>query len=380
MKGRSRPLRRTPKPQKRRRLTAPGASPGTLVAPANAAPPKIRCIGYGPAGVTERDAISANDLPSLTDGQTVRWIDVINLGDAEAIQKIGDVFGLHPLALEDILDPHQRPKVDVYEDHLLVITQALGAGSREAGATDGRLETHQVAICLGHDFVVTFRETPGNTFDPVLQRLHAVDGRFRRRGPDYLAYALIDAAIDAFFPLLEVYGERVEDVETQVIEHPETGQINRIHDLKRNLLTARRAVWPQREMLNALVRDESPFISSQTQVYLRDCYDHTIQLIDMIETDREIASGLIDIHLSSASNHMNQVMKVLTIISTIFIPLTFIVGVYGMNFDRSASRWNMPELGWRYGYPVTLLVMTAIAVGLVWIFWRRGWIGTRDGF
>lgn len=165
-----------------------------------------------------------------------------------------------------------------------------------------------------------------------------------------------------------------------MIEHPETGQINRIHDLKRNLLTARRAVWPQREMLNALVRDESPFISSQTQVYLRDCYDHTIQLIDMIETDREIASGLIDIHLSSASNHMNQVMKVLTIISTIFIPLTFIVGVYGMNFDRSASRWNMPELGWRYGYPVTLLVMTAIAVGLVWIFWRRGWIGTRDGF
>ena len=373
-------MRRTLKPQKRRRLTAPGASPGTLVAPANAAPPEIRCIDYGPAGVTEEDAVSANDLPSLTDGQTVRWIDVVNLGDAEAIQKIGDVFGLHPLALEDILDPHQRPKVDVYEDHLLVITRALGAVSREAGATEGRLETHQVAICLGHDFVVTFRETPGNTFDSVLQRLHGVDGRFRARGADYLAYALIDAAIDAFFPLLEAYGEQVEDVETQVIEHPQTGQINSIHDLKRNLLTARRAVWPQREMLNALVRDESSFISSQTQLYLRDCYDHTIQLIDMIETDREIASGLIDIHLSSASNRMNEVMKVLTIISTIFIPLTFIVGVYGMNFDRSVSRWNMPELGWRYGYPIALLVMTAIAVVLVWIFWRRGWIGTRDDF
>jgi magnesium transporter len=375
MKDKARHLSRP----RRKRSTPPGAPPGTLIAPANAAQSKVQCIHYGPSGLVEMGAIGAEDLVPLAAGQTVRWVNVDHLGDAQTIKKIGEVFGLHPLALEDIVDAHQRPKVDVYDEHLLIITRVpvYSPSDEEAGST--RLETKQVAICLGADFVVTFQEAAGQTFAPVLQRLRATDGRLRARGADYLAYALIDAAVDAYFPLLETYGEQVEDVEIQVVEQPQIGQITRIHDLKRNLLTARRSVWPQREMLNALVRDDSPFIGSQTQIYLRDCYDHTIQLIDMIETYREIASGLIDIHLSSVSNRMNEVMKVLTIISTIFIPLTFIVGVYGMNFDPAASRWNMPELGARYGYPVVLLVMAAIAVILVWAFWRRGWIGKGEG-
>lgn len=365
-------------PRKRRRLTPPGAPPGTLTAHPGAPHPRIACLAFGPGGLTETAVSSADQVPPLADGQTVRWINVDSLGDAETVRRIGAAFGLHPLALEDIVDAHQRPKVDAYEDHLLVVTRMpLGDPARGAGAAEGRLETEQLAICLGRDFVVTFQEQPGDAFDPVRRRLRAADGQLRAQGADYLAYCLIDAALDAFFPLLEAYGEQVEDLEDQVVERPEISQMGRIHDLKRNLLTARRAVWPQREMLNALVRDESSFFGARSRIYLRDCYDHAIQLIDMIETYREIASGLVDIHLSSVSNRMNEVMKVLTIIATIFIPLTFIVGVYGMNFDPAASPWNMPELGWRYGYPAVLLAMAAIAAGLVWAFWRRGWIGGR---
>ncbi|MCX8997044.1 magnesium/cobalt transporter CorA [Rhizobiaceae bacterium BDR2-2] len=380
MKDQNRPTRRLQALRRRRRLTPPGAPPGTLIENPDAPHPKIQCIAFGPGGLTETDVASADDVPALADGQTVRWINVDGVSDTGTVQKIGRAFGLHPLALEDIVDAHQRPKVDIYEEHLLIIARMpVGHPVDGNGDTAGaKLETEQVAICLGRDFVVTFQEQPGDAFDPVRRRLRAADGQFRARGADYLAYALIDAATDVFFPLLEVYGEQVEDLENQVVEQPEISQIGRIHDLKRNLLTARRAVWPQREMLNALVRDESPFFRAQTRVYLRDCYDHTIQLIDMIETYREIASGLIDIHLSSVSNRMNEVMKVLTIISTIFIPLSFIVGVYGMNFDPEVSPWNMPELGWRYGYPAVLLFMMTIAGGLVWSFWRRGWIG-KDG-
>lgn len=241
----------------------------------------------------------------------------------------------------------------------------------------GRLETEQVAMALGRGFVVTFQEVPGDSFDPVRRRLRSSGGQIRQRGPDYLAYALIDAAIDAFFPVLELIGEQVEELEDDVVARPGNRQVARIHDLKRNLLTARRALWPLRDMVNALLREDSPLIDQQTLIYLRDCHDHASQLIDMIETYREICSGLVDIHLSSASNRMNEVMKVLTVIATIFIPLTFIVGVYGMNFDPAAGPLSMPELGWRYGYPASLLLMAAIAAGLLMWFRSKGWIG-RD--
>lgn len=372
---RTRALRR-----KRRRLTPPGAPPGMVVAHGDAPGPKLQYLAYGPSQLSKVDLASIDALPPMGEGQRVRWINVDSLGDADMVRAVGKAFGLHPLALEDIADVHQRPKVDAYDNHLLIITRVpVNTGLNGNGSEpDERLDTEQVAICLGRDFVVTFQERPSAAFEPVRRRLQAPDSQFRQNGADYLAYAIIDAAIDAFFPLLENYGEQVEDLELEVVEAPVIGQIARIHDLKRNLLTARRAVWPQREMLNALVRDEPDFFTDRTLLYLRDCYDHSIQLIDMIETYREISSGLIDIHLSSVSNRMNEVMKVLTIIATIFIPLTFIVGVYGMNFDREASPWNMPELGWRFGYPAVLLVMALIAGALLWAFWRKGWIGSDD--
>jgi len=389
--------------KKRHYGSPPGSSPGTVTVDPDASRSEIDVMSYGPGASTDsmvrQKVDSIDELPPMPSGHDVRWINVEGLGDADVIRKIGAKYNLHPLALEDIASARQRPKVEAYESHLFIVTRipvSPGSLHWQQEATDtatartadssaevpwahhqGPLATEQVAICVGKDYVITFQETPGDVFEHVRRRLRNENGRMRSRGTDYLAYALLDAAVDSFFPILEVYGERLEDLERDVVERPELGYIANIHDLKRDLLTARRAVWPQREMLNALMRDESPFISPETKVFLRDCYDHTIQLIDMIETDREIASGLVDIQLSSVSNRMNEVMKVLTIIATIFIPLTFIVGVYGMNFNTGVSPWNMPELGWRYGYPVCLLAMLVIALGLLAWFRHKGWLGSR---
>ena len=379
------------------RRAPPGAPPGTLVADPSAPKPEIRVISYGVAdgahGVSRQKVDSVDELPPLPSGHDVQWIDIVGLGDKETIRKIGERFNLHPLALEDTLHVRQRPKVEAYDEHLFIVTRTpLNPDEPDAPAEEhgqapardvpdawanheGRLVTEQIALFIGRNFIITFQEHPGDVFEPVRARVRKANGRMHSRGPDYLAYALVDAAIDSFFPILEVYGERVEDLEQAVVERPEMGHITEIHDLKRDLLTARRSVWPQREMLNALIREESDFITDETRIFLRDCYDHTIQLIDMIETYREIASGLVDIQLSSVSNRMNEVMKVLTMIATIFIPLTFIAGVYGMNFDTQVSPWNMPELEWYYGYPASLVAMALIAGVLVLWFRRKGWLG-----
>ena len=384
--------------RRKHRRAPPGSSPGTLAFEPGAGKSEIEVISFGPdaaaESVTRQRIGTLSDMPQLPRGHTVRWINVTGLGDEKTIRDIGAAFGMHPLALSDIVNVSQRPKVDDYEAHLFIITrmpltpvsESRNANTLPAGETApepgspwanplGQLATEQVTICVGRDYVITFQEQSGDVFEPVRHRLQSGTGRMRARGPDYLAYALLDAAIDSYFPLLEVYGEKVETLEQNVVGQPEFAYITEIHDLKRNLLTARRAVWPQREMLNSLIRDESDFISAETRIFLRDCYDHAIQLIDMIETYREIASGLVDIQLSSISNRMNEVMKVLTIIATIFIPLTFIAGIYGMNFDPDTSPWNMPELRWRYGYPVALLAMGTIAAGLLLWFRRKGWLG-----
>jgi magnesium transporter len=362
--------------RQRRRRTPPGAPPGTLAADPRAPHPRIDATLFGPGGLVERQIDAPAALPPAGE-HTVAWINVEGLGDVETVRAVGAAFGLHPLALEDILDVHQRPKLEAYDDTLFIILRLpAGDGHHADDIVSGRLELELVAICLGRGLVLTFQERPDtDVFEPVRRRLRAATGSIRERSADYLAYALIDAGIDAYFPLLERCGEQVEELERMVVEQAEVSQIARIHDLKRDLLTMRRAIWPLRDLLNALLRDEAALVGPQTRLYLRDCYDHTVQLIDMIETYREIATGLVDIHLSSLSNRMNEVMKVLTIIATIFIPLTFIAGIYGMNFDPAAGPWNMPELGWRYGYPAALLAMAAIAGGLVALFWRRGWIG-----
>ncbi len=380
--------RRTHRRKARRRLTPPGAAPGTLTANPQARRTRLELVTYGAEAVTDWPDVTLDDIAAARATLTARteatgprtlWLNVDGLGDVETIRRIGEIFGLHPLALEDAVNVHQRAKVEEYDGHLFIVTRMPKAASGESADHHSEPDTEQVSICLGGDFVITFQEVPGDVFDPVRRRMRQPASQMRRRGADYLAYALIDAALDAFFPLLEHYGEYVETLEIDVLQRPAQAHTARIHDLKRDLLTLRRAIWPQREMLAALARDETPFVGAPTRVYLRDAYDHTIQLMDMLETYREIASGLVDIQLTSVSNRMNEIMKVLTVIATIFIPLTFIVGVYGMNFDPADSPWNMPELTWRYGYPAVWLLMLAIAGGLTAWFWRKGWFSDRTG-
>ncbi|MEQ8195170.1 MAG: magnesium/cobalt transporter CorA [Rhodospirillales bacterium] len=349
------------------RRTPPGAPPGTLIADPAAQRPKITVIAYGEDALEEHAIAEPEELKNIAGRHAVTWIDVEGLGDVDTLNRLGEIFGIHRLALEDVINVYQRPKVEEYDDHLFVVTRMA--------QLDGMLDTEQITLFLAANTVITFQEKPGDCFEPVRARLRQKRGQIRTRRADYLAYALLDAVTDAYFPILEKYGERIEDIEARVIAKPDTNLIADIHGIKRDLLTLRRAVWPQREMINALARDTTPFIGEQTRIYLRDCYDHSVQLMDMVETYREIATGLTDIHLSSINTRLNEIMKVLTIIATIFIPLTFITGLYGMNFQTDKSPFNMPELSWYWGYPYALSLMAAVAGMLLIYFIRKGWIG-----
>ncbi|MEX2616985.1 MAG: magnesium/cobalt transporter CorA [Alphaproteobacteria bacterium] len=358
-----------PIPGHRPRRTPPGAPPGTLVADPAAARPAIALIAYGPDAIVEEQDVAIADIDGLRETHPVLWLDVSGLGDVKTMQDLGTKFGLHNLALEDVLNVHQRPKIEEYDNHLFIVCRMPHS--------DSALETEQVSFFLGKDFVITLQERPGDCFEPVRSRLRNKRGRIRAAGNDYLIYALLDAVTDAFFPVLESIGEQIGAVEEEIMADPMPDDVHRIHALKRDLLTVRRAVWPQREMLSAMIRDENSLIQEQTKLYLRDCFDHTFQLIDLIETYREIVSDLTDIFLSAQNTRMNEVMKVLTVIATIFMPLTLISSIYGMNFDPDASPWNMPELRSAFGYPATVAVMVAIAAGMLAWFRKRGWVGRR---
>jgi len=357
---------KTPRRRRTRKRAPPGTSPGTLIADPAAPKPVLTLIAYGPEGVSEEPAGELAEQRRSLAAYSVLWLDVAGLGDAGTIQAVGSAFGLHRLALEDVINVHQRPKVEVYGDHRFIVARAIDA---PVG-----IETEQLSLFLGPGFVVTFQETPGGCFDLVRERIRSGKGQIRAGGPDYLVYTLLDAAIDTFFPALESLGERLETLEDEIVLAPQSDSLHRVHAVKRDLLSLRRAVWPQREALSFLLREDDGVITKGTRVYLNDCYDHTVQLMDLVETYREISSGLTEIYLSSMSHRLNEVMKVLTVIATIFIPLTFVVGVYGMNFDTD-SPWNMPELRWRYGYPACIAAMVAIGFGLYAWFRRRGWIG-----
>ncbi len=356
-----------------KKRSAPGAPPGILVADPGASPTSISAIAVNDTpeeSLTDVRSLKAAELPALQAAARVLWVDVVGLADQDEIQAVAGQFGLHPLAVEDIINTHQRPKSDIYEGHLFIVFRML--------APDGSVEGEQVSLVVGNDYILTFQERKGDSFEPVRNRLRHGKGRIRQLGADYLAYALIDAAIDGYFPVLESMGETIEQLEEAVVNDPKPQLVEQVHNLKRDLLVLRRAVWPLRELLSSLMRDDSDQISESTQTYLRDAYDHAIQLMDIIETFREIASGLLDVYLSSQSTRLNEVMKVLTIIATIFMPMSFIASLYGMNFDTS-SPWNMPELSWRFGYFMALALMAAIGIGFLWWFWRRGWIGGDGG-
>lgn len=356
------------KSRNRRRRTPPGTPPGTLVADPNSPHPAIRILAYGPDALVEHTVNNPQQVRDFLDKWPVLWVDVEGLGHAETIRELGELFAIHRLALEDVLNVHQRPKVEPYGDYHFIVTRMA--------RFNGRVETEQLTLFLGENFVLTFQEgQPGDCLDVIRERIRQRRGRIREAGLDYLAYALLDSVVDGYFPILEEYGERLEALEDEIVTQPSSDTVARIHEIRRDLLTIRRAMWPQREMFNALLREELEMVTNETRLYLRDCYDHTTQIIDLVETYRELGADLTDVYLSSISNRTNEIMRVLTVIATIFIPLTFIAGVYGMNFNTSASPFNMPELNWFLGYPLVLLLMVAIAVGQLAFFRTRGWLG-----
>ena len=352
-----------------RRRGKVGASPGTLVVDPEAQRPQLRLLAYSEDDFVEKEITDLDEIPRLLGKHRVTWINVDGLGDAVVLQKLGEIFALHRLALEDVVNTHQRPKAERYGDVQFLV-------ARMPRSADP-LVTEQFSLFLGKDFVVTFQERQGDCLEPVRDRIRQGGPRLRNHGADYLAYALFDAVVDGYFPILERYGDLMEQLEAEILERPEQSAVARLHGVKQDLTALRRYVWPMRESLSQLSREETPLFTAAIQVYLRDSYDHSVQLLELVESFRDLGSGLMDLYLSSVSNRMNEVMKVLTIIATLFIPLSFIAGLYGMNFNPEISAWNMPELNWRYGYPLALGFMAAVALLLLYYFYRKGWLVPR---
>ncbi|WP_346355620.1 magnesium/cobalt transporter CorA [Azotosporobacter soli] len=355
--------------RKKRRSIAPkvGLSPGTLmhIGEIRAEEVKLRVIHYNAENIEEREQLPLEQLPGLVAQPGVTWIDIQGL-DAKVVADVGSLFDVHPLILEDILNTNQRPKFEDYGEYLCIIAKSLTASQDEAG-----YESEQVSMILGEGYVISFRESSAranDVFAGVYERVVHGKGKLHTRRADYLFYALLDNLVDHYFLVLEEIGEKIENVEEEIVAQPNPGLLQDLHRLKREMIYIRKAVWPARELVGALGRGESAHIEEATHIYLRDLYDHVIQVIETVEIYREMLSGMQDIYLSSISNRMNEIMKLLTIISTIFIPLTFIAGVYGMNFE------NMPELKWQYGYYGVLSAMALAALTMAAYFRRRRWL------
>jgi magnesium transporter len=349
----------------RARAKKAGLPPGSLVhigEPQTGAV-KLTLVKYGEAEYKETPCASLQDCLAAKDSPGIAWVRVEGLQNVEVIRQIGDALGLHPLVQEDILNTDQRPKMEDFEDYLYVVLKQLSPVGSE-----GEIATEQVSLVLGPNFVLSFLESESSLFNPIQDRIRNDKGRHRKMGADYLAYTLLDTVVDRYFIILEDLGERVEFLEEEVVTQPDPGTLQGIHQLKRDMVFLRRSVWPLREVVTALGREDTPLVSEGVRVYFRDVYDHTIQVIDIIETFRDMVSGMLDIYLSSLSNKMNEVMKVLTIIATIFIPLTLITSLYGMNFEY------MPELKWRWGYPAVLVIMVAVVGVMLAYFRRRRWL------
>lgn len=342
-----------------------GLPPGTLVhiGEQKVEQPRITVIDYDEGTFNERRDVSVDECAACKDTPRLAWINLDGLHDVRIIERLGECFGLHPLLLEDILNTDQRPKMEDHEDYLYVTLRML---SYDDAAYE--IKSEQVSLIIGRTVLLSFQEREGDVFNQIRDRLRNGKGRVRRMGADYLAYALIDAIVDYYFVVLEKLGERIEDLETELLENPTSRTIETIHKLKREMVFLRRSVWPLREVISALERSESGLVHDTTDIYLRDVYDHTIQVIETVETHRDILSGMLDIYLSSVSNRMNEVMKVLTIIATIFIPLTLVAGIYGMNFKY------MPELEWPWGYFGVLGVMVVLAGVMLVYFKKKRWI------
>jgi magnesium transporter len=358
-----------------KRFSRPGTAPATLTpfAPGEALKPTFRLIEYGPENVEEQEIESLDLLTNAPSEGKVRWLDMCGLGDVEALKSLGEKFQLHPLALEDVLHIGQRPKVEPYADHLFIVAQMIYL------QPDGSLRTEQVSMFLLQGILITIQEEPlHDVFGPVRDRIRSGRGFIRKSGADYLAYALLDAIVDHCFPILESLGESMEEIETELLSEPSKKCVHALHSHRRTLMQLRRFVWPERDVVSLLLHEESGLIAASTRVFLRDCYDHTIQIMDLVESYRDVAAGLLEMYLSSVSLKTNEIMRVLTVISSVFIPLTFVAGVYGMNFSQSSEKgefsMNMPELHQPWGYPACLAVMGLIAIGQLLFFKRKKWL------
>lgn len=322
----------------------------------------ITVMDYDEAEVRESIVDSPEDCRRFLGGKSVAWINVAGLHDIELLQKVGDVFGIHPLVLEDILNTEQRPRVEDHGEFLFWVARMV-----YRGPDNGGILTEQVSFILGRGYLLTFQEVEGDVFGIIRERIRKGQGRMRAMGNDYLAYSLVDAIVDNYFVVLEEIGDRIETLQESVLQHPEPATLQSIHNLRREMISMRRSLWPMREMVGAIEKSESALIGAALRPYLRDVSEHAFQTIETVEALREILSGALDTYMSSAGNRMNEIMKVLTVIATIFIPLTFIAGIYGMNFEY------MPELKWRYGYAMVWGVMCVAGLGMAVYFKRKKW-------
>lgn len=349
----------------KRRTTKAGAPPGTLIhiGEQKTDQARIYLIDYDADNLQERVIESVEEAFPLKEMPTVTWLNIDGLHQVEVIEKIGHHFGIHPLVLEDILNTGQRPKAEEFEDFLFVVLKMLQHDPEEE-----RISSEQFSLVLGPNFLITFQEVQGDVFRLVRERIRKPKTRIRSSGCDYLAYALIDAIVDHYFTILETLGENIETLEEELLENPTNITMQTIHDMKQEMIYLRKQVWPIREIVNSLIKNESSLIKPSTHVFFRDVYDHTIQVIDTIESYRDILSGMLDLYLSTVSNKMNEVMKVLTIIATIFIPITFVAGIYGMNFKF------MPELEWRWGYLMVWAIIALVSAVMIGYFKKKKWL------
>ena len=351
--------------ESKKRSRKAGLPPGTLVHVGEKKTDAVRItvLDYDEQNFSERTISAAEECQQFRATPSVTWINVDGVHRLDVVEKIGQQFGLHPLILEDIVNTGQRPKAEDFGEYIFIVLKMLTYDPKEEA-----IKSEQVSLVVGQNFVISFQERPGDVFDQIRDRIRTAKGRIRKMASDYLAYSLMDAVVDNYFLILEKLGEAIESLADEVISEPGQKMIHAIHRHKKELILLRRSIWPLREVIGGLQRSESSLIKESTVIYLRDVYDHTIQVIDTIESFRDTVSGMVEVYLSSISNRMNAVMKVLTIIATIFIPLTFVAGIYGMNFK------HMPELEWPWAYPVVLIIMAGVAVGMLYYFRRKTWI------
>jgi len=342
-----------------------GTSPGTLIhiGEKKTEETKITLIDFDEAHLQEQVIETIEEAFPLKDLPTVTWINIDGLHDVNIIEKIGSHFNIHPLVLEDILNTGQRPKAEEYEDAIFVVLKMLNYDK-----TAEQILSEQFSLVLGPNFLISFQEIQGDVFKTVRERIRKPKTRIRKAGCDYLAYALIDAIVDHYFVILEALGDKMEDLEAELLDNPTRDTVEIIHEMKQEMIYMRKHIWPIREIINGLVKSESSLIQEQMHVYFRDVYDHTIQIIDTIESYRDILAGMLDMYMSTVSNKMNEVMKVLTIIATIFIPITFVAGIYGMNFKF------MPELEWRWGYVMVWAIIVVVAGIMIGFFKKKQWL------